>query len=189
MEELEEKNYRRLLAEVGDENLLWHGSPAGGIRLRKSDAALIPFSLIITGFLFFCLTMALTSDRPVLLALLVTPFLLAGFYLLAGRFFYDAWRRDRTLYGVTDRRVIYLTNGKVSSLPLAGLPEVTVTEHKDGSGTIGFGMVKTGDGSDWPPDSPFSAWPDRKPLPQLEFVSAPRRVQEIIAGARGKAGK
>jgi hypothetical protein len=62
--------------------------------------------------------------------------------LIVGRFFHDAWRRNRTLYALTDQRVIIVDGGiqqRLRSLPLRTLPEISITDERAGRGTITFG--------------------------------------------------
>src|ERR1700728_3149818 len=80
------------------ERLLWQGRPRAGIRLRGSDVFLIPFSLLWAGFIVFWETMALfkvPKNNPVgwLFPLFGVPFVLAGFYIVFGRFLLDARSR------------------------------------------------------------------------------------------------
>lgn len=124
------------------EDLLWVGRPSRGIRLRPSDAATIPFSLMWCGFAIFWETMAFRMGAPFFFRLWGVPFVLVGLYMVFGRFFHDAWLRSKTYYAVTDRRVILLTEAmgrKIVSLQLHTLPEMTLHERGDGSGTITFG--------------------------------------------------
>jgi Bacterial PH domain len=125
------------------ERLLWSGRPRGGIRLQASDALLIPFSLFWGGFAIFWETMVLRSNAPLFFALWGVPFVLAGLYIIAGRFVVDAFGRGKTLYGLTDRRIVIVSglfNRQVHSLPLRTLPEITLSERPDRSGTITFGV-------------------------------------------------
>ena len=87
------------------ENLLWSGSPKKGIVLRRSDAALIPFSLFWCGFVFFWEYMAIQS-KFLPMIIFGGIFVIAGFIFAIGRFFIDASRRAGTTYGVTDSRII-----------------------------------------------------------------------------------
>jgi hypothetical protein len=124
------------------EQLLWWGRPLAGMRLRGSDAVGIPFSLMWGGFAIFWETMAIRSGAPFFFKLWGIPFVAVGLYLIAGRFLYDAWRRSRTAYAVTNERVILLSGGvrpSVLSLRLRTIPAVSLTEGRGGVGTISFG--------------------------------------------------
>lgn len=132
------------------ERLLWTGRPRRGLRLSASDAMLIPFSLLWGGFAFFWEYMVIHTGGPLIMTVFGVPFVLSGVYLIIGRFFVDAWKRSRTAYAVTDQRALILTNfflRKVASFRPAALPEITMTERTDGSGTIAFGSA-----------APFANW-------------------------------
>lgn len=84
-----------------DERVIWKGRPATGIRLRGSDAFMIPFSLLWCGFAIFWEVSALTiapSDKAVgfIFPLFGIPFVLAGLYFVFGRFIFDAKSREKT---------------------------------------------------------------------------------------------
>ncbi len=78
------------------ERLVWTGQPAKGIRLRASDAFMIPFSLLWCGFAIFWETTAINNGAPVFFRLWGMPFILVGLYIVFGRFFADAMARERT---------------------------------------------------------------------------------------------
>jgi hypothetical protein len=70
------------------------------------------------------------------------PFVLAGLYVIVGRFFVDAWRRGQTEYGVTSERVIIVRGGFSSSLTSLDAPtltDITLDAKQNGNGTITFG--------------------------------------------------
>ena len=131
------------------ERLLWAGQPKASIIFHKEDGFLIPFSLMWGGFAIFWEASAAglwgTRPRPnpasYFFLLWGVPFVLIGQYLIWGRFFYAAWKKKRTHYGVTDRRVIVVQNGrtrKMSSAYIDTLPALIKEAGKDGSGTLRF---------------------------------------------------
>lgn len=64
-----------------------------------------------------------------------------GLYLLFGRFLVDAAIRRRTFYGLTNERLIIVSglfSQSVRSHMLCSMPEIGLTEHSDGTGTIDF---------------------------------------------------
>jgi hypothetical protein len=93
-----ENELRPLLSK--DERLLWTGKPRAGIVFRSSDIFLIPFSLLWVGFIMFWIYNVLKLGAGIF-ALFAIPFVIAGFYILIGRFFLDARKRKNTLYGIT----------------------------------------------------------------------------------------
>ena len=177
-----------LRSQLGpNEKLLWSGQPRGGIRLRPSDALLIPFSLMWGGFAIFWEYSVLTTGAPGFFGLWGIPFVLVGLYLIAGRFFYDAWARDHTSYGITDQRVLIVSGGfhrSIKSLSLRTLSEVASNERSDGSGTITFGpslgLYGWLAGSDWP------MW-GRNTQPAFEMIENVRAVEGTLRDAQSRA--
>ncbi len=174
----------------GTERLLWWGRPIAGMRLRGSDAVGIPFSLMWGGFAVFWETMAIRSKAPFFFKLWGLPFVAVGLYLVAGRFLYDAWRRSRTAYALTNERVILLSGGvrpSVLSLRLATIPSLSLAEGRGGVGTLSFGG---GAGIGWALAG-MQGWPGagRQVGPQFELLPDARSVYEAIQAAQRDAGQ
>jgi len=129
---------------LDDERILWTGAPAAGVRLQGRDAVLIPFSLMWCGFaIFWEFRVNTLSHAPMVFRLWGIPFVLVGLFAVFGRFFLDAWLRARTQYAVTNRRILIRRAApfaRYTALSLRQLPEVSMTEHRDGRGTIRFGQ-------------------------------------------------
>ena len=92
-----------------------------------------------------------TNGASFFMGLWGIPFVVIGQYMIWGRFFYTAWRKGRTHYAVTSKRVLVVNAGgtrKVVSGYLDSLDAVTLTTRHDGIGTIEFSPE---------PDSP-SMW-------------------------------
>lgn len=70
------------------ETVLWAGMPTPGVVLHSDDWALIPFSLLWTGFFVFWEGMALgwwasrNADRNTFMVLWGIPFLIMGNYIV-----------------------------------------------------------------------------------------------------------
>ena len=127
------------------ERLIWSGKPRGGFRLSVQDFFLIPFSLVWCGFVCFWEWAVVTSHSPLIMKLWGIPFILVGIHLLAGRFFIDALQRTKTFYGVTEDRILIVTNlvfKNVKSVSLRTLGEISLNERNDGSGSILLGPVR-----------------------------------------------
>ena len=177
----------RLQRELGaGERLLWAGKPRAGLLLRPADALVIPFSLLWAGFACYWEYSVITSGAPLILVLWGIPFVLAGAYMVVGRFFTDARRRERTVYGLTSERVIIAGSGarSITSLSLRTLTDVTLVEDGDGSGSIAFGP---GAQSAWMRS--LGPRPRRGPAPPtFELIPRAKEVYEAIRAAqRGAA--
>ena len=128
---------------VSGERALWTGRPDPTKRLTKTDLVAVPFTLVWGGFAIFWETSVIASGAPLFFALWGIPFVAVGLYLIFGRFAYRAWLRRRTVYAVTDRRVLKLirrhSGDSVQALFLDAIPAVNRELRPDGSGTVLFG--------------------------------------------------
>lgn len=175
------------------ERVLWRAPARRGVMLTPRDGFLIPFGAMFLGFSVFWNAQVWTSDAPGFFRFWGLPFLAAGFYIVAGRFLHDAWIRRQTRYLVTDQRVLIIREGRSrvsTALDIGRLPEITLSERPDGSGTVRFGPAWSAwdgrDRGDW------HAWlPAADPTPQFIEIDGVRNVVRIIeqaAAARSAAG-
>ena len=176
--------------------MLWAGQPQAKVLFHKSDWYGIPFSLLWGGFaivwecaaLGFFSKPANSNAATSFMALWGIPFVLVGQYLIWGRFFYTAWKKARTFYGVTNKRVLVLiagSNRKITDGYLSRLDSVTLTTRADGIGTIEF--------SPEPERQSYWGYPRRRnsfqmdiDLSRLAFFDVPdsRAVYQLIRSER-----
>jgi len=174
-----------LTRELGPgERLLWSGQPRTGIRLTAGDAFHIPFSLFWAGFVCFWEYSVIQHGGPVFFLLWGIPFVVMGLYLIAGRFFVDAYRRRRTFYGLTDSRILIASGfftRAVTGLDLGKLAQLEIRERSDGSGTISFGPY-IGSMPEWMAGS----WPGagKQLPPRFEMIESARTVYNCIREAQ-----
>lgn len=161
------------------ERLLWAGRPKQGLILRPSDAFWIPFSLMWTGFAVFWEYQAITSGAPTLWRLWGVPFILAGLYLVGGRFLVDIAMRSRAYYGVASHHVVIvsgLRSQKVTRLSTRDIP-MTLAEGRAGTGSIVFssGSLLSG-------PTAALAWPGLagRADHRFEHIGHAREVYELI---------
>jgi hypothetical protein len=171
------------------ERILWSGQPKQGIAFSRSDLLAIPFSLMWGGFAMFWNYEVWTSlpDKGAadgwFFKLWGLPFLAVGLYLIAGRFFYDAWVRNHSHYAVTNDRVLILRTSptpKLISRDIQSLPMFELTEHRDGTGTIVFDSEDVGY-SMFGRKRQFGIWaPAASASAQFFGIDDPRRAYELI---------
>jgi hypothetical protein len=141
-----------------NEQVLWSAQPRGGVTFRNEDFFLIPFSLLWGGFAIFWEWMATTGGAGVFAEIWGIPFVAVGLYMIVGRFFYDAWLRSNTYYGLTTQRALIVrrTFGEsVRSIELSTLGDVTLSSVAgDKSGTITLGNAPPG--NSWQFMSPWN---------------------------------
>lgn len=136
---MKEDGYERIREYLTDgEYVIWQGAPVKGHLFSLQDIFLIPFSLMWGGFAVFWELMVILADAPLLIQLWGIPFVVIGFYLMAGRFFVQAHMRKHTLYAVTNKRILRIRKKQVDSLNYRLSPQKRMTQHKDGSGSIIF---------------------------------------------------
>jgi hypothetical protein len=171
------------------ESVVWAGRPRRGIRFRLGDVVLVPFSLLWGGFSMFWeggVVYAFVTElrRGNSVAAFVLPlflvigavFVAMGQYIIWGRFVFDARRRARTFYGLTDSRALVLVRGKtrkLTAIPLLSHAWVELASEGRGRGTIHFAKQRGWDPWQLP-------WTVAKQGPSFEQVEHPRAVYDRI---------
>lgn len=123
---------------VDGEYIIWKGKPGEKNILNISDILIIPFSLFWCGFAVFWEISVISSGAPLPFALFGVPFLLVGSYLVFGRFIHTVYKRKRTAYVITNKKIIRIRGKKVDMLDGKNMPPMYIDIHKDGKGTIWF---------------------------------------------------
>ncbi len=145
------------------ESVVWAGRPSPRPIFHSEDRYLIPFSLMWGGFAIFWEAGVLgfwganSHAAPGLFVLWGIPFVVIGQYLIWGRFLYAAWKKKRTYYAVTNRRVIVVQDGssrKTASAYLDTLPTLVKESSSGGVGTLRFAEPE----SVWSKGRGWSAW-------------------------------
>jgi hypothetical protein len=147
-------NYYTIATELqtelsAGESLLWSGQPQRKVIFHRQDWFAIPFSLMWGGFAIFWEwgvsghwdNPGNFNSAPGSFVLSGIPFVLVGQYLIWGRFLYADWRKTRTYYGVTNKRVLVVSSGgsrKVTDAYFSNIDSVSLTTRYDGTGTIEF---------------------------------------------------
>ena len=184
------------------ESILWMGQPQSGLLWRRSDWLLLPLSIILCGLACWLegwIIILLVEAAPILndslglflflgllfFAMLCLPLVLVGLFLMIGRFFFDRMRRSRTLYAVTNQRVLiatFILKQRVKTVPLDKKVNLRLEINKSDRGSIYLSV----DAFLWwilmgPPWwLPF--WPDVEVYqpPFLERIEKPAEVYEIL---------
>jgi hypothetical protein len=111
------------------EVLLWSGRPDPRVWFTSADRFLIPFGILWTALAVFEGAGAVSTGGSS--ALFDIPFLAVGAYMVAGRFVYKRYRKERTAYGITGQRALIVVRpGTLSDLPVSGQP-VTIRRSGD----------------------------------------------------------
>lgn len=160
-----------------NERLIWTGKPKKGILFRRSDVFFIPFSLLWCGFAIFWVLMV--AQESILFAMFGIPFVFVGLILVFGRFFIDAAQRAKTIYGLTNDRIIIkygVFKKTIKSVSISSISDIECNEKGDGTGTIIIGSKnptnKLENGMGW--------WPGVHATPALEAIQDVRYVYNRI---------
>lgn len=157
MEKTIEKEFKDIIN--GNEELIWSGKPQSGLIFGFEDLFLIPFSIIWLGFILFFIVIA--EQTPTFFSLLAVPFIIVGVYFLVIRFFIDKWKRDKTLYGLTNQNIIIKCQNKIQIINIHSLSNISLEIFDNGFGTITFGHIH-----------PYNNWYKKLGLPALKLVPA-----------------
>ncbi len=166
-----------------DETLLWSGLPKQGMYLKDHDAGIITFSLIWFGIVCFLEYDAITSNP--FFALLGIPFVLVGAYVALGRFITDSKIRSHTVYGVTNKRIIFvygIFKQRTASVDMLNISGLSLSEKSNGSGTIFFSSGASQSRAQ-NPGFPYG----NQTLQTFELSENTREIYDIIIKAQSDA--
>jgi uncharacterized membrane protein len=133
------------------ERIEWVGRPDPAKHFTRGDVFLVPFSVMWGGFAIFWESSAIAGGGGPFFALWGIPFVAIGLYFMVGRFIYKAHRKRRTIYAVTNRRVMTIVKGRhaesVDATYLGSIPSISTSAVSNGSGSVEFGL-----------SSPMAGW-------------------------------
>lgn len=119
------------------EKLIWQGAPATGLRFSGSGLVLSFFGVFFLGFAVFWVTLAFSmgggSGMERVFPLFGLPFVLIGLWLVAGHWFFDAYKRQRARYALTNKRAMIartLFGRRMESYPIDGHSQIRLVSGK-----------------------------------------------------------
>lgn len=121
------------------EQLLWMGKPDPTKVLNWADIYNIPFSVIWTAIALYMSVTTMMQAELAALSIFLWLFVLFGFYIMFGRFWVLYLNKKKTVYGVTNLRILLCTGKKATSIYYPMVPSVQRKVKKDGTGTVTIG--------------------------------------------------
>lgn len=112
----------------------------------------------------------------------ISIFVVWGLAITFGRFWFDAWLREKTRYALTDHRILIFRPkpfGAHVSVAIDHLPEASLSERKDGIGSIRFGRLNIWVNKFW---GWGSAVPVLGVMPQLVDIANASWVFDLVNG-------
>lgn len=124
--------------------------------------------------------------------IVLLPFLLLSLYVAFGRYLHRAMKLSQTYYGLTDKRVIFVQDGRrttTSSVSLADLDDIDVEEYRNGNGSIRLGNVKGTVYEDWGEQMgrTILPWMDAVMPPKFENIANVQEVADALRNAQQAA--
>jgi hypothetical protein len=125
------------------EAVRWEGTPSRRLHFSAGDLYTVSFSIMWLAFAIFWEAGVVGSGDGGFFVLWGIPFIAIGLYLLVGRYIYAVYRDRRTVYVITDRRVMSIVRGRAGETVLAfdrdKLNGVFMRPGRNGRGTVSFG--------------------------------------------------
>ena len=166
-----------------NERVLWQGQGRRKFLAFGSTSAIVVLAIIAAlgfGMLATCLTASNLSRGPAyLFPLVLVAFILVIVGLSIGIPLMAAGRRtSNARYAVTTSSALIISQGpwsgkRVTMLPLKSLPQVTLVENRDGTGTLLFSnspYVGTRYSSTWVADALPGFWNIEQPMNVYQLI-------------------
>ncbi len=168
------------------ETILWTGRPPRGLIFRKSDPLYLLFTLVFCGG--GLVSLFITHNRDQLGSALGFIILLGvlGLYLSFGRFIYDMLVRRKTVYGLTNHRILILSGlfrQRFEEFSLKDPPPISLRLSTNGRGTIIFSTASSVDFFMVNPNIPGVTTPS-----MFERIPDANRVYQLIQSMAKQSG-
>jgi len=124
------------------EEVLWQGRPSGAFHMRRGDGWTIVgglFAMLVTGFMASVVfsSTGFTSNLPLAFKIFFGIMLLFGFvvglYMVTLRFYFDAVKRGKTCYAITNQRALSLTKARKKTFKEEPLNAATNLDYVPGA--------------------------------------------------------
>jgi hypothetical protein len=178
-----------------NEKTLWIGAPKASAVFNRKDLILVPVSLLWTAVFLGVFFFADSSERPgdsAFPPFFAIPFSLIAAYGLIGRFVFKWWLNKRTVYAVTDRNVLVMTqlpfSSKLRTKGIDNLGEVQQDISSNGSGSLIFGGESRK--ANWLANTGLNPFQEANDLP-LAFlgITDARSVHSLIVRQRDEISR
>lgn len=121
-----------------DEYVLWRGKPGKKNTFSSRDRAVLPFALFWTAFALLLEGSVIMSGAPLMYCIFGAPFVLISVLLLYNSFPSGVFAKGKTLYVVTNKKLIIKRDKDIEVYLPDELPPMKIELHKNGNGTIIF---------------------------------------------------
>lgn len=115
------------------------------ILFTTADILLVPMSLFWIAIMAFMFIPSMLNGTLGIFFIFSLFFLAWGLYFTVGRFLYKRSLKKRTLYALTDKRVIEITTGRTIKkriITYSQISNLNCTSHRNNNGSITFGGGK-----------------------------------------------
>lgn len=128
------------------EVLLWQGQPSARVAFDLGLATVLPsiFGVLFASAAIVIAFQALMAGEPLALVFAL-PFFAVGAFLAIGRFYWDAYRRSKTRYALTNRRALVARSHRgrsIQSYPIRSDAPIELYQGREDTVSFG-GMLRT----------------------------------------------
>lgn len=120
------------------ERVLWAGRPSSARLVRIVDLPALGFGALWTTIVLTAMLAATRAESPLMVKVFFFVFLLIGVSTAFGGIVSRGIRLRRTVYAVTDQRLLTLTGETLQANDVRHITETRVTVRPDGSGDLFF---------------------------------------------------
>ncbi len=123
------------------EVIIWEGRPSAGLKLDRPALLQTASGLFTLVFALVWISIAISATGVSLFSLFGIPFVAVGAYLFIGHFFWDAYKRARMRYALSNERAFIANRAwgrEISIYTITPQTELVLREHGEQAASIFF---------------------------------------------------